>query len=116
MPLLVHEMAMYRVGSCTIALNGLRALRNITKRSCSIVSQKQNDIEKLFPKREEFQSRHIGPREQDQTEMLDSLGFKTLDEMTDRAVPDNIRLKRDLNINEPIGKPLVIPVKIFSLP
>ncbi|XP_071444375.1 glycine dehydrogenase (decarboxylating), mitochondrial [Hetaerina americana] len=95
-------MAMHRVGGRTLALQSLRAFRVFGKRSCSVVSQSKTDFDKLFPKREEFQSRHIGPREHDQIEMLDLLGFKTLDEMTDHAVPDNIRLKRDLSIDEPL--------------
>ena len=33
-------------------------------------------LEKLFPRREEFPSRHIGPRENEQTEMLELLGFR----------------------------------------
>lgn len=34
------------------------------------------NLEKFFPEREEFQSRHIGPREHDQVDMLKTLGFQ----------------------------------------
>lgn len=33
-------------------------------------------LSQLFPPKEEFQHRHIGPRESDQTAMLDFLGYK----------------------------------------
>jgi CRISPR/Cas system-associated endoribonuclease Cas2 len=33
-------------------------------------------LDKLFPTREEFPARHIGPREQEQTQMLELLGFR----------------------------------------
>ncbi|OXA57927.1 Glycine dehydrogenase (decarboxylating), mitochondrial [Folsomia candida] len=54
----------------------------------------------LIPKREEFASRHIGPRESDRDQMLAYLGFKTLDDMIQQAVPENIRLNRDLELEE----------------
>lgn len=33
-------------------------------------------LAKLFPKREEFPARHIGPRDHEQTQMLELLGFR----------------------------------------
>jgi len=39
--------------------------------------QKQN-LEKLLPRQEEFQTRHIGPREYEQIEMLQTIGFKVI--------------------------------------
>jgi hypothetical protein len=33
-------------------------------------------LDKLFPRREEFPARHIGPREHEQTQMLELLGFR----------------------------------------
>lgn len=38
-------------------------------------------FEKLFPPREEFEMRHIGPRIQDQKEMLKTLGFKVIENL-----------------------------------
>lgn len=40
-------------------------------------SQKQN-MSKLLPQKEEFQARHIGPREHEQIEMLRLIGFKVI--------------------------------------
>lgn len=33
--------------------------------------------------------------------------FQTLDEMIQSAVPENIRLTRDLDLEDPYGKPLL---------
>mgnify|MGYP000938693157 FL=1 len=49
----------------------------------------------------EFQARHIGPRETDLTSMLKTIGVSTLDQLIDETVPANIRLKHALTIGEP---------------
>ncbi|KAL0277890.1 UNVERIFIED_CONTAM: hypothetical protein PYX00_005011 [Menopon gallinae] len=61
-------------------------------------------INNLFSKENEFQSRHIGPRESDQRQMLDLLGFKSLDELTSKAVPESIQLKGEMKMEKPIGE------------
>ncbi len=43
-----------------------------------------------------FCARHIGPREEDQREMLRLLGYDSLDAFIDDVVPDDIRLRRPL--------------------
>jgi len=43
-----------------------------------------------------FAARHIGPRAPDVREMLDTLGYPTLDALIDAVVPDDIRLRRPL--------------------
>lgn len=58
----------------------------------------------LFPHRDEFPDRHIGPRDKDIITMLDTLGFKSLDELTNKAVPKNISLNRPLDIEEPTSE------------
>lgn len=45
-------------------------------RTLALCSARMSNLEKLFPKREEFQTRHIGPREHEQLEMLQTIGFK----------------------------------------
>ncbi|KAK9500504.1 hypothetical protein O3M35_001758 [Rhynocoris fuscipes] len=54
--------------------------------------------------KDEFYRRHIGPREEDQRAMLDLIGCKSLDELSDRAVPENIRLKKPLEMEPPVGE------------
>ncbi len=45
-----------------------------------------------------FVHRHLGPREHELAAMLGTLGYKTLDELTDATVPALIRSKRALNL------------------
>ncbi|XP_017786858.1 PREDICTED: glycine dehydrogenase (decarboxylating), mitochondrial [Nicrophorus vespilloides] len=58
----------------------------------------------LFPRKDDFPSRHIGPRDRDIVTMLDLLGYKSLDELTDNAVPKRISLNRPLEIEEPTNE------------
>ncbi len=51
---------------------------------------------------EQFEQRHIGPREHDVTAMLSSIGADSLDSLINQTVPENIRLKRPLNIGAPM--------------
>ena len=50
--------------------------------------------------RDRFTHRHIGPSEQDIDEMLQTLGMLSLDELTDKAVPDSIRMSGELDLPE----------------
>ncbi|XP_060529561.1 glycine dehydrogenase (decarboxylating), mitochondrial [Cylas formicarius] len=58
----------------------------------------------LFPHKDEFPDRHIGPRNADIIAMLDHIGYKSLDQLTDKAVPSNISLNKLLDISEPLGE------------
>ncbi|MDC0393356.1 aminomethyl-transferring glycine dehydrogenase [Candidatus Pelagibacter sp.] len=49
----------------------------------------------------DFIRRHIGPSEKDQIKMLGELGFKSLDDLISKTVPENILLKEELDIGEP---------------
>ncbi len=49
-----------------------------------------------------FALRHIGPREEDQNLMLQTLGVDTLDQLIYETVPDDIRLKNGLNLDDPM--------------
>lgn len=45
-----------------------------------------------------FVHRHIGPRQNDINDMLSALGYSSLDELTEATIPDEIRLRRVLNL------------------
>ena len=47
-----------------------------------------------------LQARHIGISERDEAQMLETIGAKTLDELIAQTIPDNIRLKEQLNLPE----------------
>ncbi len=49
-----------------------------------------------------FALRHIGPDEQDQNLMLKTIGADSLDQLISETIPDNIRLKNGLNLDEPM--------------
>jgi glycine dehydrogenase len=54
--------------------------------------------------REQFQTRHIGPRQSDTEAMLKLVGVGTLDELIDQTVPPAIRIGRTLKLAEPISE------------
>lgn len=92
----------------TLRLSGCRSVLRVQEnikiqsRGFKLNYVRASRFEKLFPPREEFETRHIGPRIRHQDEMLNLLGFKSLDELTSTAVPDNIRCKNDLDIEKPV--------------
>lgn len=47
-----------------------------------------------------FANRHIGISEQDEVQMLRKIGVKSLDELIDKTIPANIRLKEPLTLPE----------------
>ncbi len=49
----------------------------------------------------DFEQRHIGPREAEIQQMLALLGFQSLADLIDQAVPASIRLNRPLQIDNP---------------
>ncbi|KAJ1355106.1 hypothetical protein KIN20_012378 [Parelaphostrongylus tenuis] len=51
-----------------------------------------------------FAERHIGPSPAEQQQMLDLLGFTTLNELTDKNVPKQIKLEKELELPEPIDE------------
>ncbi|WP_136480200.1 aminomethyl-transferring glycine dehydrogenase [Cognatitamlana onchidii] len=49
-----------------------------------------------------FALRHIGPNEMDQNLMLKTLGLDSLDQLIYETIPDDIKLKQPLNLDEPM--------------
>ncbi len=49
-----------------------------------------------------FALRHIGPDEHDQNQMLKTIGIDSLDQLIYETIPDDIRLKNGLNLDEPM--------------
>lgn len=48
--------------------------------------------------KDRYQNRHIGPRISDVQNMLDKIGVSSLDELIAQTIPENIRLKQDLQV------------------
>ena len=53
-------------------------------------------------KTDAFALRHIGPRESDLQHMFKTVGVESLDQLIYETVPDNIRLKSELNLDVPM--------------
>ena len=51
-----------------------------------------------------FASRHIGIREEDLDHMLKSITVNSLDQLIDETIPDDIRLKKNLNLDPPMSE------------
>src|SRR5512147_431356 len=58
----------------------------------------QTDRSYTLLRTERFVSRHIGPRRTEVQEMLDILGYESLDRFIDAVVPEDIRLRRPLDL------------------
>ncbi|XP_070562534.1 glycine dehydrogenase (decarboxylating), mitochondrial-like [Ptychodera flava] len=69
-------------------------------RVCS--SSSSAAFEKLYPRHDHFGDRHIGPNKKETAEMLESIGLKSLEELVDKVVPENIRLNRELHLDSPV--------------
>ena len=50
----------------------------------------------------EFISRHIGPSIEDQKDMLKAISSKSIDNLIENTVPQNILIKDQLKIDEPM--------------
>ncbi|XP_076303352.1 glycine dehydrogenase (decarboxylating), mitochondrial [Lasioglossum baleicum] len=76
----------------------------LTQHTRGLVSSnvKAENIEKLLPQKDEFELRHIGPREKEQLDMLKTIGFKSLEELTKAAIPAKILYNEDLKIEQSI--------------
>ena len=45
-----------------------------------------------------FVLRHVGPRENEVHEMIKTIGVSSVDELIEKTIPADIRLKNDLNL------------------
>lgn len=57
-----------------------------------------------FEHPDRFESRHIGPTPEDLKEMLDICEVNSLDQLIDETIPENIRLKNKLDIDEALSE------------
>ena len=48
---------------------------------------------------EHFAFRHTGPRQDEIPVMLKKIGVNSLDELIDKTIPQDIRLKEELNLH-----------------
>ncbi len=53
---------------------------------------------------QDFSARHIGPDKNDIKKMLSVIGLSSIEELIKKTVPDNILLKKDLNLDKPMSE------------
>ncbi len=58
----------------------------------------------LLANHDEFVARHIGPNAQQTAAMLATLGVGSVKELIDKTVPDNIRVKGELNLGDAVSE------------
>ncbi|CAD5118701.1 DgyrCDS7383 [Dimorphilus gyrociliatus] len=80
-----------------------RSLQFVKKAARSLTTFRDH-----FPKNDDFSNRHIGPTEEEAYQMIKYLGLKDIDELTNRTIPDNIKLTRPLNLEEQLDEPELI--------
>jgi len=56
---------------------------------------------KTSQQKNEFLSRHLGPREHEIPEMLHSIGVRSMDELIDQTIPEIIRSKQPIQLDPP---------------
>ena len=47
-----------------------------------------------------FSSRHIGPNQKEQSNMLNKIGCQSISELVEKTIPSHIRLNRELSVNK----------------
>lgn len=91
-------------------VNGLRTLGKNSflstlpsSRYLCITSHKKEafSIGEILPPQDAFASRHIGPRKEERQEMLAYLGMKSIFELVEKTVPENIRIQQELLLDPP---------------
>lgn len=63
-------------GYCALTTYPNPLPRDTVNNTSNKFENEEQRLAKLFPRSEEFPARHIGPREQEQTQMLEFLGFR----------------------------------------
>jgi glycine dehydrogenase len=58
----------------------------------------------IYMKINSFAYRHIGPRPAEVKDMLNTIGVSSIDELITQTVPDNIRLKKPMQLSEPMAE------------
>lgn len=65
-----------KIANCSKLLTKYSVIQHA--RGITLSNVRTRSIEKLLPRKDEFQVRHIGPQEQEQLEMLKTIGYKVL--------------------------------------
>jgi len=61
-------------------------------------------IEAIYPTRDYFPRRHIGPTRDEREDMLETIGVESLDELIALTCPQSIILNREMDLEPPVGE------------
>lgn len=89
---------MHRLSTASRVLRSAALRDHTASRSCSYY---KHDSDK-------FVDRHIGPREQEKRQMVQEIGFRTLEEMIAATVPASIRSSEALSLSKPLTESQLI--------
>ena len=59
---------------------------------------------KTLQQKNEFLSRHLGPREHEIPDMLNAIGVSSIDELIDQTIPQNIHSKQQIQMDTPLSE------------
>jgi Glycine cleavage system P-protein len=68
----------------------------------AFVAPASNSLDDLFKPLDTFERRHVGPDATEVAKMLDKLGYRTMDEFVNDAVPQKIRIAANIVNNDSI--------------
>lgn len=91
---------LFELAKCTRLLNKRSVYRHA--HGLTLNNLQKENVSELLLQKDEFQIRHIGPRQYEQLEMLKTIGFKSLEELTNAAVPAKILYKEELKIEQSV--------------
>ncbi|XP_031561136.1 glycine dehydrogenase (decarboxylating), mitochondrial-like [Actinia tenebrosa] len=73
------------------------------------------DISQIAPSSDAFISRHIGPSEEEQKEMLKEMELENMEELIEKTVPAGIRHREELKLDQPLSEPdLLVKLREIS--
>lgn len=61
-------------------------------------------LEAVYPTRDYFPRRHIGPTHSERDEMLETIGLESLDQLIAQTCPQDILLNREMKLEEAVGE------------
>jgi len=72
-------------------------------------------IEAIYPTRDYFPKRHIGPTKTEREDMLETIGVESLDELIAKTCPQSIILNREMNLETAVGEhELIRKIKVIA--
>merc|ERR1739838_1211895 len=102
-----HPRPHASVSSSAVAMTTMMACRNklasLKMTSLKLTSLRAaSTFRNIFPKHEEFSTRHNGPDKKQQKQILDTIGVNSLDDLIKMTVPKSILLEKNLDLEDSV--------------